>query len=196
MLLKVYLKLYDDVLIISHSIDLDPAWDAIRDKIDKNNLMNEYDNDRLKEFIDRHIRIREIQKKEKKRRLGQILVILDDIIDTHEIAHSKSDSILNSLFIRGRHSGISVWFSSQKFKAAIPRIVRLNCSHYIIFRLAQKSERDDVLSEFSGYTDMNTLLQIYNDATDQPYSFLYIDKTQHNLNEIFHKKFDSLYNII
>lgn len=195
MLKKVYLDLYDDVIIISHSINLDPAWNELRGKIPDENMMDEYDSARLKQFIDTHIQIREIQKKEHKRRLGQILVILDDIIDNREVVHSSSDSILNTLFIRGRHSGISVWFSSQKFKLSIPRIVRLNCSHYIIFRLGQKSERDDVLAEFSALTDMNTLLDIYTDATNEPYSFLYIDRTQHDLNKIFHKKFNQVYTI-
>ena len=203
MLKKVYLDLYDDVLIISHSINLDPAWNELRGSsaksnkfIQDENMMDEYDSEKLKEFIDRHIKIRELQKKEHKRRLGQVLVILDDIIDNREVVHSSSDSILNTLFIRGRHSGISVWFSSQKFKLSIPRIVRLNCSHYIIFRLGQKSERDDVLAEFSALVDMNTLLDIYTDATSEPYSFLYIDRTKHNLNEIFHKKFNQVYNIV
>ena len=200
MLKKVYLDLYDDVLIISHSIKLDPSWNELRGsgrgKIPDENMMEEYNGDKLKEFIDRHINIREIQKKEHKKKLGQILIILDDIIDSHEITHSKTDSILNTLFIRGRHSGISVWFSSQKFKLSIPRIVRLNCSHYFIFRLGQKSERDDVLAEFSALVDMNTLLDIYTDATSEPYSFLYIDRTQHDLNNIFHKKFEKVYNII
>jgi len=196
MLKKVYLDLFDDIVIISHSINLDPAWNELRGKIPDENMMDEYDSVRLKEIIDTHIRIREMQKKEGKKRLGQLLIILDDIIDNNEIVHSKQDSILNTLFIRGRHSGISCIFSSQKFKLSIPRIIRLNCSHYIIFRLGQKSERDSILEEFSALVDMNTLLDIYTDATGEPYSFLYIDRTQHDLNKIFHKKFNQVYSIV
>jgi hypothetical protein len=195
MLQKVYLKLYDDIIIISHSINIDPTWNSIKDKIPQDNLLAEYDEALLREKIETHLKIREMQKKNKKRRLGQMLVVLDDIIDSHEITHAKTDSILTTLFVRGRHSGVSVWFSSQKFKTAIPRIVRLNCSHYIIFRLSQKSERDSVLEEFSALTDMHTLLEIYDLATSDPYSFLYIDRTKHNANEIFHKKFDNVFHI-
>jgi hypothetical protein len=190
MLLKVYLKKYDDIYIISHSINIDPAWKALKDKIPEANLMEEYSDDATRKIVERHLKIRELQKQNKKRRLGQLLIILDDIIDNHEIAYAKLDSILTTLFVRGRHSGISVWFSSQKYKTAIPRIIRLNCSHYIIFRLSQKSERDAILDEFSGLLSSETLHTIYDIATSEKYSFLYIDRTQHDLNQIFHKKFD------
>lgn len=195
MLKKVYLKLYDDIYIISHSINLDKNWDSIRGDIPDENLKDEYEEADLKKIIDRHLKIREKQREAKKRKLGQLLIVLDDVIDNKDVISSKMDSLLTTLFIRGRHLGISVWFSSQKYKTAIPRIIRLNCSHYIIFRLSQKSEREAILEEFSALVPMNVLNQIYDDATDERFSFLYIDRTQHNKNKIFHKKFDEVYEI-
>lgn len=195
MLQKVYLKLYDDIYIISHSINLDKNWDNIRNKIPEENLKDEYDEEDLRKIVDRHLKIREKQKEAGKRKLGQLLVVLDDVIDNKEIISSKMDSLLTTLFIRGRHLGISVWFSSQKYKTAIPRIIRLNCSHYIIFRLSQKSERDAILDEFSALVSMSELNEIYDDATFEKYSFLYIDKTKHDINEVFHKKFEMAYMI-
>jgi len=195
MLKKVYLKIYDDIYIISHSINLDRNWDSIRGDIPDENLKSEYDEDDLKKIVDRHLAIREKQREAKKRRLGQLLVVLDDVIDNKDVISSKMDSLLTTLFIRGRHLGISVWFSSQKYKTAIPRIIRLNCSHYIIFRLSQKSERDAILDEFSALVPMDVLNEIYDKATNERFSFLYIDRTKHDINQIFHKKFNSVFEI-
>lgn len=195
LLQKVYLKKYDDIFIISHSINLDPNWNNIRGKIPDENLKDEYNEDEVKKIIDRHLKIREKQKEAGKRRLGQLLVVLDDVIDNKDVISSKMDSILTSLFIRGRHLGISVWFSSQKYKTAIPRIIRLNCSHYIIFRLSQKSEKEAILDEFSALVPMDVLNEIYNEATNEKYSFLYIDKTKHDVNQIFHKRFEKVFEI-
>ena len=195
MLKKVYLKIYDDIYIISHSINLDRNWDSIRGDIPDENLKSEYDEDDLKKIVDRHLAIREKQREAKKRRLGQLLVVLDDVIDNKDVISSKMDSLLTTLFIRGRHLGISVWFSSQKYKTAIPRIIRLNCSHYIIFRLSQKSERDAILDEFSALVPMDVLNEIYDKATNERFSFLYIDRTKHDINQIFHKKFNSVFEL-
>ena len=195
MLKKVYLKIYDDIYIISHSINLDRNWDSIRGDIPDENLKSEYDEDDLKKIVDRHLAIREKQREAKKRRLGQLLVVLDDVIDNKDVISLKMDSLLTTLFIRGRHLGISVWFSSQKYKTAIPRIIRLNCSHYIIFRLSQKSERDAILDEFSALVPMDVLNEIYDKATNERFSFLYIDRTKHDINQIFHKKFNSVFEI-
>ena len=48
--------------------------------------------------------------------LNQILVIVDDMADRHDVMHN-SGNVLKSLMIRGRHFGVSTWLSTQKLSA-------------------------------------------------------------------------------
>ena len=71
-----------------------------------------------------------------KKRKRKILIIFDDMI-SHVMSDKKAQQILKDLFIRCRKLNISLCFLTQSY-FSVPKDVRLNCTHYIIFKLNNK----------------------------------------------------------
>ena len=74
----------------------------------------------------------------KKKRKRKILIVFDDVI-SHVISDKKAQQILNDLFIRCRKLNISLCFLTQSY-FSVPKDLRLNCTHYILFKLNNKRE--------------------------------------------------------
>ena len=68
----------------------------------------------------------------------KILIVLDDMI-SHVMSDKKAQQVLKELFIRCRKLNISLCSLTQ-FYFSVPKDVRLNCTHYIIFKLNNKKE--------------------------------------------------------
>ena len=117
-----------------------------------------------------------------------MLIILDDIADSPEIA--RHNKLLQSLYVRGRHAGISVITASQKAFILHP-VIRVNATQLFIFRLRNKKELDSIIEELGALTDPKTLLEIYHTATAEDFNFLYVDLMKKNINEMFYQNFSS-----
>ena len=68
----------------------------------------------------------------------KVLIVFDDMI-SHVMSDEKAQQVLKELFIRCRKLKISLCFLTQSY-FSIPKVVRLNCTHYIIFKLNNKRE--------------------------------------------------------
>ena len=73
-----------------------------------------------------------------KKRKRKILIIFDDMI-SHIMSDKKAQQILKDLFIRCRKLNISLCFLTQSYFSG-PKDVRLNCTHYILFKLNNRTE--------------------------------------------------------
>ena len=96
--------------------------------------------------------------------------------------------LLHSLFTRGRHNSISTIVSTQKF-AAIHPIVRVNATSLIVYRLRNNKELESFIEEVSALTGEKELLAIYKVATEDEYSFLYVNLGARKVSETFYKNF-------
>ena len=56
--------------------------------------------------------------------------------------------------------------------------MRLNCTHYIIFKLNNKRELQNIAINHSADTDYKDFVKINRDSTKEPYNFLISDTTQ------------------
>jgi hypothetical protein len=116
-------------------------------------------------------------------KIFQILIIVDDFADDPTFSrHSKS---LHALFTRGRHSMISTIVSTQKYRA-ISNIIRVNATNLYVFRLRNGGDLESLIEELNALTDKKTLLQLYNLATSEPFSFLFIKLNAKKLNDMFY----------
>ena len=97
--------------------------------------------------------------------------------------------MLNTLFVRGRHLCISTLVSSQKLRLVSPTI-RVNLQFLCVWRLRNQHELESLLEEVSAVYDKKTLLQMYNMATDEPYSFWYILLTAKRREDMFFVRFE------
>ena len=71
-------------------------------------------------------------------RKRKVLIIFDDMI-SHVMSDKKAQQILKDLFIRCRKLNISLCFLTQSY-FSVPKDVRLNCTHYILFKLNNRRE--------------------------------------------------------
>ena len=66
-------------------------------------------------IIDRHKKIVQTQKDRGEKRLFSVLIIVDDWADDPQtMRYGKNGQMLNQLFLKGRHWGISTILSVQK----------------------------------------------------------------------------------
>ena len=120
--------------------------------------------------------------------MSQILVIVDDFADRPDIMHS-SGNVLTSLMIRGRHFGVSTWISTQKL-SAVSLIARLNFQAILCWRLRNQKEIDCLIEELSALYPKRVLLQMYELAVKEPFSFWYILLTARRKEDMFFIRFD------
>ena len=111
-----------------------------------------------------------------KKRKRKVLIAFDDII-SHVLSNKKAQQVLKELFIRCRKLNISLSFLTQYY-FSVPKDVRLNCTHYIIFKLKNKRELQNIAINNSADINYKDFIKIYRDSTKEPYTFLTIDTTQ------------------
>ncbi len=128
-------------------------------------------------------------KKQGHKKLYSILVVIDDWAESAQVLHDKKSPI-SSLFLRGRHQGISCLVSSQKLTCLDP-VIRVNACFWVVFRIASGTELQALLDQFSALFPKDVLLQMYERACCQePYSFWYIDTTAHDRRDVSWLRWD------
>ena len=61
---------------------------------------------------------------------------------------------------------------------SVPKDDRLNCTHYIIFKLNNKTELQNIAINHSADIDYKDFVKIYRDCRKESYNFLTIDTTK------------------
>ena len=112
----------------------------------------------------------ELQKKKDKEERKETLIILDDMLG---MIKNQGKSYFASLCSKYRHWKLSLIVTSQSFRA-LPIICRSNATGYIIFRTHNKKEFAKMEEEFEG--NFPDCIDLYKDATNEKYSFLYLDQ--------------------
>ena len=195
MILDIYRGCFEKVYIFSPSITLDKTWTPVKEyckthlnqKDENEYYFSEYNPSDLEYIINLQYKIIEYQKQIGLKHLYQICIIIDDFIDQPKFCHS-SNSLLNSLYIRGRHLCISTIASTQGYKCISP-LIRKNITELFIFRLRNSSDLYAWIEELSAVYDKDTLYNMYKMVTDQPFAFLYINLMTSDKKNMF---FDSL----
>ena len=198
MILDIYRGAFERIFIWSPSVNLDSIWLPVKKHIKVDNdkepcLWDEFNVEDLERVIETQNKIIEYQKKQGMKKLFNILLILDDVSDNPAI--TRNNKLLNSLFCRGRHSGISTLVSLQK-SSTVPPIIRVNISHVFYYKVRNFKEIEILQDELSAIVRSDNLLEskkliykIYETATDEPHSFLYINLLEKNPDKMFMKNY-------
>ena len=103
--------------------------------------------------------------------------VFDDMI-SHVMSDKKAQQVLKELFTRCRKLNISLYFLTQSY-FSVPKDVRLNCTPYIIFKLNNERELQNMtIINHSPDIDYKDFVKIYRDCTKESCIFLTIDTTQ------------------
>ena len=108
-------------------------------------------------------------------RKRKILIVFDDMI-ADIMTNKKFQSLIKELFIRCRKLNISLVFITQSY-FSVPKDVRLNSTHYLIMKINNKRELQNIAINHSADIDYKDFVEIYRECTKELYSFLTIDTT-------------------
>ena len=136
---------------------------------------DEWDETALRRIIQQQRKITDASKKLEMKQLYQVQL-------------HKAHGALDTLFIRGRRLQISTWVSSQKLRL-ISAAVRVNMQFLCCWRLRNQHELGAVVEELSALLPKDKLRRLYEQATRDPYSFLFVYYLK-SKNEMFHKRFE------
>ena len=98
------------------------------------------------------------------------------MIITDIMANKRFQAIIKELFIRCRKLNISLVFITQSY-LSVPKDVKLNSTHYLIMKINNRKELQNIVINHSADIDYNNFVRIYRVCTRNPYSFLTIDTT-------------------
>ena len=86
----------------------------------------------------------------------------------------KFQVITRELFIRCRKLNISLLFITQSW-FSVPKDVRLNSTHYLIIKINNKRELQNIAINHSADIGYQDFIKIYRECVKEPYNFLTID---------------------
>ena len=101
------------------------------------------------------------------------LIVFDDMI-ADIMTNKKFQAIIKELFIRCRKLNISLVFVTQSY-FSVPKDVRLNSTHYLIMKINNKRELQNIAINHSANIDYKDFVRIYRECTRKPFNFLTID---------------------
>ena len=103
------------------------------------------------------------------------LIVFDDMI-ADIMTNKKFQAVIKELFIRCRKLNISFVFITQSY-FSVPKEVRLNSTHYLIIKIHNKRELQNITSNHSADIDYKNFMKIYRKCASEPFFFLTIDTT-------------------
>ena len=114
---------------------------------------------------------------------------------TDIMSNKKIQAITKGLFIRCKKLNIYLPFITQSY-FPVPKHVRLNSTHYLIMKINNKRELQNIAINHSADIDYQDFMKIYRECTKELYTFLTIDTTLPESDPLrFRKKlFDSYKN--
>jgi hypothetical protein len=198
LIMDVYRNCFERVYIFSPSIDVDSAWEPVKKYLVEDRKMGTgdklffdvYDPEALQKIIDDQRQVVEHQKREGHKKLFQVLIVVDDFAD--DPTFSRNSKLLHSLFTRGRHLQLSTVVATQKYNAVSP-LIRVNATELYVFRLRSIQDLNTVIEENSALLDKATLMKVYRLATEEPFSFLFVNLQEKNLDQMFMARFARRY---
>ncbi len=202
-LVRLYRGAFQRIYVFSPSVHIDSVWKPVAKYVEKHLGVDserepwafEWDDEKLKEIVSTQAEVIKEQKRQKAgKELYGIASVVDDFADDPRIMASRSGasaggSMLNTLLVRGRHMQISTFMSVQKMRLA-GSILRVNAQALCVFRLRNRLELDAIIEELSAVYDKNTLMEMYELATREPYSFWYIHLAAKRREDMFFLRFE------
>lgn len=183
----LYGNYYHYILVFSPTAsNLDDLYESL--KIPPENFKATYNKNDLQEIIDtRKAMINELGLEEvgKKHRM---LIIMDDIIASRSFLQSEEAL---QMFVLLRHYYISVIVNTQSM-TKIPRALRVNSNALFIF-LSNLNEKEILKDELTPPNmTKKEFAKVIDYATNEPYSFIYINNKEMDQNKRFRKNLDEI----
>ena len=106
-------------------------------------------------------------------RRRKILIVFDDVI-ANFMTNKTFPAIIKELFIRCRKSNIYLVLITQSY-FSVPKEIRLISMHYLIMKIHNKRQLQNIAINHSADIDYKKFLKTYRKCTSESRSFLTID---------------------
>ena len=106
-------------------------------------------------------------------RKRKILIAFDDMI-ADIMSNKKFQAVVKELFIRCSKLNVLLVFITQSY-FSVPNDIRLSSTHYLIMKINNRKELQNIAITHSADIDYKDFKNIYRECTKEPYSFLTID---------------------
>ena len=101
----------------------------------------------------------------------KVLIVFDDTI-ADIMTNKKFQAVIKELFIRCRKLNISLVFITQSY-FSVPKDVRLNSTHYLIMKINNRKELQNIAINHSADIDYKDFMKIYRECTREPFDNWY-----------------------
>ena len=203
LVLRLYRTVFERVYVFSPSVHLDSSWAPVKEYVERvlgvdqqqePCFFDSWDTGALMESYETQVAVIREMKRRKLKELYNICIIVDDFADDPRAMHQSGGytaggSMLNTLFVRGRHAFISTIVSTQKLRL-VSSTIRVNAQFFLDWRLRNRLELESLIEELSAVYDKKTLMEMYETATEEPFSFWYILLTARKREDMFYLRFE------
>lgn len=125
----------------------------------------------------------------------QPLIFIDDMTHT-ELMSNTINNELSHLSLHHRHLegvGVTIIQAFQTFKSGMPKVVRTNLGCAMLFPTCNLKEIEEIYSELANHVTYDTFKSMLFEATKEPHSFLFINKTEKDPARQFGINFDRVF---
>ena len=63
----------------------------------------------------------------------------------------------------------------MQFWSGLPRVIRLNATHFIIYKTGDLKQLKQIYENFATYVNFEEFMRVYNYKVSKPHGFLFID---------------------
>ena len=187
MILKksLYRGCWDYIILMGPTIRIDPQWQPVIDHMAKDLgqdtesktrpcILETFDNEALVRLLGDHeklVKKVKAQKTKESIELPAALFIFEDLAD--DPTAMRRSAIL-SMYVRMRHINCSCALLVQKYELLSP-VVRVNATVFLVWKLRNETESDQVCEDLSGRYGFKRTIEIYRKCTEEQYSFMMYD---------------------
>ena len=126
-------------------------------------------------------------------------LFIDDSLCTKLMTNRKLPSMVMRHrhlgdFLEGGAVGLSIFVAIQSYKAnsGLPKCIRNQATSICLFKTKDSTELKQIAESFSGEILIETFMKLYEIATDEPHSFLFVDlHKKESQPSMFRKNFDT-----
>lgn len=94
-----------------------------------------------------------------------------------------------NLVLRSRHVanglGLTIVMAAQSMKNGVPRSLRLNSTHWVLFRSMSASEQADMYDQVAAFTSKSEFDRLFELWTSPKHGYMFADLITHNLSSTF-----------
>lgn len=158
---KIYKDVFDYILVFNGSPDANDGWLSLNSKKTFVQVVNEFEPAILSQWYNQIIE-QQNKRREAGKRLFCYLIVFDDFVSDSRISNKSKPSIVDKLYMNGRHENISIVMLTQKYKLVNPNMRANNTHSIIVMPTVNKSEIEAIAKEHCGQYEEDDVIQFFN----------------------------------